>query len=144
MGKTYPEHLFLHLYFFSPFWRQHALLHAPCPHSALRSFPLHAKIASPPMKVGCVLKRGAVPACTWYGRRTRHTSACPRPGEARRQRRFSAGTEPPVQQGACPVPANFHPAWYSPLLSFHSSSCHSKKREFGQAKVLTMDSGEWD
>jgi len=43
VGKTYPEHLFLHLYFLSSFWRQHALLHTPCPHSALRSFPFHTE-----------------------------------------------------------------------------------------------------
>lgn len=68
MGKTHPEHLFLHLYFFYSFWRQHALLHALCPYSALKSFPLHAKIVSPLMKVSCVSKRGeaemgGVPMC---------------------------------------------------------------------------------
>lgn len=46
------------IFFFYSFWRRHALLHALCLHSALRSFPFHAKIVSPLTRVGCVSKRG--------------------------------------------------------------------------------------
>lgn len=135
MGKTYPEHLFLHLYFFFTCFGDSLLASALCPYSALRSFPFHAKIVSPLMKVGCVSKWGEAEQyqcpCACVGAEGDQAHICLGKYQSSRETP-TWGPKPPTTAPSaprvCKPPAR--PCFL--LLSFHSSTCRQRQWEFGQ------------
>lgn len=89
-----------HICIFS-FWRHFALLHALCPHSALTSFPSHAKPVSPLMKsvvvLGAERPGGSGAHVHVLGlKKTGHASACGSTGELEQQRSTHPAPRPPT------------------------------------------------
>lgn len=125
-----------HMCIFS-FWRHFALLHALCPHSALTSFPSHAKPVSP------LMKSVVVPSAERPGgsgahvhvlglKKTGHASACGSTGDWSSREAPILRPDLPLRHGERSVSANFlHAAVCRRFLS-HSSSCHQSQWEFGR------------